>query len=397
MTLFEPGGSKPQYGERLEVGTDAHETWARTVAEYDPWAGERVARRRRRRGAVLAVAFFAVLLAGAVGLHLSGVLGAIAPRDSLEATYEPTLEVSALATTLQLTEEGQQIFFAAHPEILDAEPFLARCGDADAPADGSEDPIGCYTSPPERIAVFRPEDPRLDSQITTTAAHELLHAVWERLPDADHEALHGLLDAQYARIPADDPVQEQITGSIAGDRFNRDTELFAYLGTQNTGAGPLDPALEAYYARYFTARQAVADVDTTLQATLASGWAGYETHAGELSALAQANATERAQLDVDTEQLGLDRGLVGDRVAEYQARSPEDQARLYRADDEGGYAEPWGEYLDSLVAELDARETSIAEREAALTGAVAQEDQLEAALDTEYARLVALDEAALPR
>ncbi|MGD8194201.1 hypothetical protein ACEXQB_006855 [Herbiconiux sp. P18] len=426
MTLFEPGGPEqprprhgqptpdaaasaadegaadrsraPQYGERLAEGSSEHAAWERLVQENSPWVRDLAAQRRRRRGAVLSIVFFAMLLAGGVAFHLTGAFGSLGQRGAaLDAPYQPSLAVSAIATGLQLTDAGQQIFYAARPEVLDATPFLAVCGDPDAPADGSEDPIGCYSSPPERIAIFHPEDARLDSQMTTTAAHELLHAVWARLTDDEQATLRPLLEAQYSRIPADDPVQEQITGSVGDDRFNRATELFAYLGSQNTGAGPLDPELEAFYARYFTARQTVADLDSTLQSTLTNGWAAYETHATELSALTQANAQERAQLDADTAQLAADREMLAGQVTDYEARPADEQSRLYRVGDDGEFAEPWGDYLAGLQVELDGRATSYADREAALTGSIAQEDQLEAALDTEYAGLVQLDEAGLPR
>ncbi|MFX7739810.1 hypothetical protein ABTJ99_20740, partial [Acinetobacter baumannii] len=67
------------------------------------------------------------------------------------------------------------------------------------------------------------------------------------------------------RIPADDPVRRQIDWSVGDHEESRDTELFAYLGSQAWPDGGFDPALEDNYGRYFTDRAALVDVDHRVQ------------------------------------------------------------------------------------------------------------------------------------
>ncbi|WP_157156754.1 hypothetical protein [Diaminobutyricimonas sp. TR449] len=191
---------------------------------------------------------------------LGALLLAFWPSSPLSNPYSMPTDVAQIADQLGFTDEGRSIFMDARPELLDGEEFRSACnlGPDEGEQDRGLDTIGCYYgigSNTGRIAIFRPEDERLANQVLVTAAHEFLHAAYERLSPEQHGHLNALLEARWSLIPPDDPIQARFASSVGGLSENRSTEQFAYLGTEVAEA--LDPALEEYYAQYFRDRQAV--------------------------------------------------------------------------------------------------------------------------------------------
>lgn len=220
---------------------------------------------------------------------IGALLLAFWPAGPLSHPYTMPTDVAQIADRLGLTEEGRSIFMAARPELLDAEEFRSACNLASDGSDGERglDTVGCYYglgSSTGRIAIFRPADDRLASQVLVTAAHEFLHAAYERLSPDQQGQLDPVLEARWSLIPADDPIQVRFASSVGGLAENRGTEQFAYLGTEV--ADMLDPALEDYYARYFSDRQAVVALST------ADHPLGAGLHA-ELQARAEASAAQQ--------------------------------------------------------------------------------------------------------
>ncbi|MGW4930445.1 hypothetical protein ACWEOH_14955 [Agromyces sp. NPDC004153] len=181
----------------------------------------------------------------------------------------PDAEIAALADEAFLTVEGREIFFDARPRLRDEDELLRACDRrAFEPDDsGGSTTVGCYSGY-DVISIFKPDDARLRPMMVTTAAHELLHAVYARLDPAERDEVDALVEAELVRVPADDVVHEQIAASVGDRSENRASELFAYLGSQVALDGGFDPELEAYYARYFTDRDALVDVFLAFESTL---------------------------------------------------------------------------------------------------------------------------------
>ncbi|MDO7881530.1 hypothetical protein [Antiquaquibacter soli] len=158
----------------------------------------------------------------------------------------PTIEGYAEATTM--TEEGRFLFFASRPMIADAAEFDAQCG-----IEQSVGAIGCYR-PDFRTIFLYDLGPGFENVEQVTAAHELLHAVWDRLSDAEQNALEPLLEAEAAKR-ADDPEWIALMAQYAqiepGERTN---ELHSFVGSEFS---QISPELEAHYARYFEDREAL--------------------------------------------------------------------------------------------------------------------------------------------
>ncbi len=107
---------------------------------------------------------------------------------------------------------------------------------------------GCFrTGKPESIAILEITDPGLRSQTDVVAAHELLHAAYERLEPAERARVDKLL-AEQAAQPGFEVLAEELTLYAEAERTG---ELHSRLATEYAG---LSPELERYYARYFRTR-----------------------------------------------------------------------------------------------------------------------------------------------
>ncbi|WP_092549148.1 hypothetical protein [Herbiconiux ginsengi] len=268
----------------------------------EPGAGQGGRKPRNR------VAFWmSVLAVVATGLFVLTTL----PSSPLSwlTHYSMSAELTRVADRIGFTDEGLAIFEDTEPELLSDAPFREACVDdseAGDDGDGSGSTVGCYYGIGDtgRIAIFEPSDDRLADQVAVTAAHEFLHAAYDRLTSGDRDRLDVLLADRWAQVPADDPLRDNLEMSAQGHADAVGTEEFAYLGSEIADAGP---ELEAYYAPYFRDRQAVVAIDAADEAMWASVDADYRAAVDALAAADEADAAARRaevdRLDADYEAL----------------------------------------------------------------------------------------------
>mgnify|MGYP004417278971 CR=1 FL=1 len=102
--------------------------------------------------------------------------------------------------------------------------------------------------------MYNVTDQQLDGMKEVTAAHEVLHAVWQRTSEADQQKLAALLKAAYQRV-SDEALKtrmEYYERTEPGEFIN---ELHSILGTETANLGP---ELEAYYSQYFNRSKVLA-------------------------------------------------------------------------------------------------------------------------------------------
>lgn len=161
--------------------------------------------------------------------------------------YQPAASIETIEDRIQLTDEGAFYFRASQPEVATAETFNQDC-----PRQESGSPIlGCYAS--GRIFIYDVENEDLDGIEEVTAAHEMLHAAWERMSDSDREKIEPLLEAAYDDL-ADAELQSRMEyyhRTEPGQFYN---ELHSILPTEFK---TLSPDLETYYKKYFKNRSIV--------------------------------------------------------------------------------------------------------------------------------------------
>lgn len=166
----------------------------------------------------------------------------------------PTVEITTLADKTSMNDVGRRIFYASLPELNDAVTFNRNCS-------GFSDSViilGCFTD--MRIFILNITDPATANARYFTAAHEMLHAAYDRLSIDEKNRVDLVLEAEYQRLVQNYPDLKDTMAVYAetesGEKYN---ELHSILGTEYAN---LAPELEKYYARYFIDRQTVVTLAT---------------------------------------------------------------------------------------------------------------------------------------
>lgn len=202
-------------------------------------------------------------------------------RDFVRSlSFQPTAEVANIEESLNLTSSGSLIFRATNPQLESSNTFNKHCSSYNP----GVSVLGCYTN--NGIYVYDIKNQDLQGIIESTAAHELMHAIWERLPESDRSAAEPLLAEVYAKHPSVFWVIED----YAED--SRTDELFARVGTE---VAEIPATLEEIYARYFNDRAAIVafyDNYHTVFEQLSSNITGLASRIEELKASIDAKTAD---------------------------------------------------------------------------------------------------------
>lgn len=162
--------------------------------------------------------------------------------------YTPTQEVSDIATKTTMTDEGRFYFYASKPSIEDASHFNESCQRKEA---GSAI-LGCYAN--NQIFVYNVTDEKLTGIREVTAAHEMLHAVYQRLSSDEKVRLEQLLEAEYAAAKDNTELAERMDFYAKHEPGEKYNELHSIVATEFDA---ISTDLEAYYQKYFSDRQSI--------------------------------------------------------------------------------------------------------------------------------------------
>lgn len=203
----------------------------------------------------LAFSLLVLLLAAGIFLFRQQIIDQISFRS-----YKPTQEVSTIAERAELTDEGRFYFYVSRPEVQDRNAFNQSCTTAKGETTVV---LGCYVS--QRIFLFDVTDKKLDGIKEVTAAHEMLHAAYDRLSDSERARIDRLLEQQAGKItdPEFVDLMKAYDKAEPGERLN---ELHSIIGTQISA---IDPALEVYYGRYFKNRAQLVALNNGYQSVFA--------------------------------------------------------------------------------------------------------------------------------
>ncbi|PZQ91798.1 MAG: hypothetical protein DI534_02240 [Leifsonia xyli] len=250
-------------------------------------------RPRRRPGRWVAFGITVLLLGGLVALSPWDPSRRQAYADQLVVWTEPPSEqITRLAERIELTETGRRIFFASRPQLDQADDFQAHC-----PVE-AEVVLGCYYR--SQIYVYDVTDERLAGTVEATAAHELLHAVYDRMTPEQRAPVDALIAQYVATLPETDR-DVKIVATYPEDQ--RADEWHSRLGNSHER---LPDALETHYAEVFSNRAQVVGYATRATQQL-DGYtsridqlsAELDTTSGELQSRSAAYDAASAALDAD--------------------------------------------------------------------------------------------------
>jgi hypothetical protein len=278
-------------------------------------------------------------------------------HDAYVAWSEPIPdEVAAIAEATGMSDEGELIYRASTPAIEDDDDFNEHCSIEGGAV------LGCYHA--GNVYVFAVTDSRLAGTVEVTAAHEMLHAAYERLSPAERDRVDLLVEEAIAGLPQDDPVFEDLELYAPAQHAD---EWHSRLATE---FADLSPALEAHYARYFDDRAKV--VALNVQATALFD---------EL----------RAQIDALVAEIDALDPVLDARIAAYEAAIADFNADVdsFNARADSGAFTSQAQFdreRSALVARGDALDAEGAALDAEITRYNGLVEQL-TALDADYADL----------
>lgn len=178
--------------------------------------------------------------------------------------YKPPAKIASLERADTMTPYAKQLFGINHPALEDEATFNSHC-----PNDGGEKTIvlGCYHSDQDGIFLLSVNDPRLTGVEQVTAAHEMLHAAYDRLSGNERNYVDGLLESYYKTQLKNPRIVATIDSYRQTEPHQVVNEMHSIFGTE---VAHLPAALENYYKRYFTNRQVIAGYAASYQAAFTS-------------------------------------------------------------------------------------------------------------------------------
>jgi uncharacterized protein YlxW (UPF0749 family) len=207
--------------------------------------------------------------------------------------YQPTQAVEAVSNRVGFSNKGTFYFYVTHPKIATAEQFNQDC-----PRQEPSSPIlGCYVN--GRIFLYDITNEQLDGIEEVTAAHEMLHAAWDRLGDAEKQRISALLQDEYVKL-SDGPLAERMAYYQRNEPGQLVNELHSILPTE---VEALTPELESYYKHYFKDRKSVVALHNQYDSVLEKLRVTVAQLDGTLTSLAASIEAETIEYNSESVQL----------------------------------------------------------------------------------------------
>lgn len=174
--------------------------------------------------------------------------------------YQPSTGVSALARDDTFTPRAEHLYLINRPTILAKQQFAAKCSNQQE----QTIVLGCYHGYERGIYVLRiADDSRLNGVEQVTAAHEMLHAAYDRLSSSEKQKVDGMLQDYYNHDLQDQRIKDTIAAYKKTEPDALVNEMHSIFGTE---IASLPAPLEAYYKQYFTNRSVIAGYAAKYQA-----------------------------------------------------------------------------------------------------------------------------------
>jgi hypothetical protein len=232
-------------------------------------------------------------------------------------TTQPTADVVAMADATAMIDRGRELFYVSEPQVQDSDQFNQSCSDV---GEGGS-VLGCYAA--RKIYIFNVADPRLPHVKEVTAAHEMLHAVYERLDSAAKQRVDNMVLAAADTLKNDASLQDVMKIYARTEPGEMANELHSILGTEYRNL-PTD--LEAYYKQYFSDRTVVVGFAEAYKSVFEASKARLQEFDAKLESLKQQITdlendlkNRRAELDSESARLQI---LRNTDVAAYNAAVP---------------------------------------------------------------------------
>lgn len=234
-------------------------------------------------------------------------------------TYSVPPVVAQIAAQDTMTGYARKVFYVNQPAI-EAKAQFTQC-----PRGGEKTIVlGCYLAGQNGIYVLSVTDVRLDGVEQVTAAHEMLHAAYDRLSSSERSRVDAMLQDYYQHDLSDQRIKTTIDAYKQSEPNDVVNEMHSIFGTE---VANLPAPLQQYYARYFSNRQAVVSFADQYEGEFTSRAATVAADDSQLAAMKQQIDSQQARLkseraDLDAEQAQLQSYRSSGNIAAYNAGVP---------------------------------------------------------------------------
>lgn len=231
--------------------------------------------------------------------------------------YAAPALVTQLATDDAMTAKARHLFYVNRPNITAGTAFTQNC-----PVGGEKTVVlGCYIGRDAGIYVYAVTDTRLDGVEQVTAAHEMLHAAYRRLPSGQRTKVDAMLMDYYQHGLADQRVKDTIDAYKQSEPHDVVNEMHSVFGTEVPN---LPAPLEAYYKQYFSNRSVVTAFTASYQGEFTSRQTQVASYDAQLKVL-------NAQITTDEAQLAQQKTALESQNAQLQSQRSSGQVEAYNS------------------------------------------------------------------
>lgn len=234
--------------------------------------------------------------------------------------YTAPISVVRLADETAMTPSARHIFYVNHPKI----DSLAATFRQDCSTSEQTIVLGCYHGNQGGIFVYDVTDERLAGVEQVTAAHEMLHAAYDRLEEEERQRVDALLENYYKTQLNDERIKKTIDSYRKTEPTELINEMHSIFGTEIL---TLPVELEKYYKQYFTDRSKVVGFAQNYQGEFTKRQNqinAYDAQAKDLKAKIDNTESSLSQqlADLQTSKAKLDSLRDSGQIAAYNAAVP---------------------------------------------------------------------------
>jgi uncharacterized protein YukE len=243
-------------------------------------------------------ALYSLLLLAAIGLIVVGIWRQQPIRDWLALRgYTPPTTIAKLADETTMLPDTRRIFYVNHPQLDEKVTFNGDCRTTEQSI-----VLGCYVGN-KGIFLLNVTDPRLSGVIEVTAAHETLHAEYDRLSSKERARVDAMTASFFATL-TDERIKQTVESYRSKDPSVVPNELHSILGTE---VEDLPPQLETYYAQYFKDRKAIVRYSQQYEQAFVDLRSQVDSYDKQLERLKAAIDANQAAIDSQSAELENDR------------------------------------------------------------------------------------------
>lgn len=260
------------------------------------------------------------LLVVVVGGLLYGMANLQAISDWLRLrNYDPPARIVKIAEDTTMSDDTRRVFYVNHPELGDKMTFNQHCRTTEESI-----VLGCYVEG-QGIFLLDVKDERLKGVVEVTAAHEVLHAEYERLSGGERERVDKMTSDFFAGLK-NKRIKDTIENYRARDASVVPNELHSILGTE---VRELSPELEDYYKQYFKDRSKVVSFSEQYEQTFVNLRLQVDQYDAQLADLRSQIEANQAQIDALNGELAADRAELDEMLASGQNEEYNEQVPAY--------------------------------------------------------------------